>query len=74
MKKYFAILLFGMSLFISCNDSKNLTEPQIETKLVIDNGYYAKVDNTNSGENVYSVVVQYHVEGSDFIIGNYDIE
>jgi hypothetical protein len=75
----FVVLLISLCcsslvLMTSCKDSRDLTEPQVEAKLVVDDGYYSKVETTNSGENIYSVVIQYHVEGSDFIIGNYDIQ
>lgn len=68
------ISLSGFVLISSCKDSSNLTEPQTAAKLVVDNGYYTKVETTTSGDNNYSVVLQYHAEGSDFIIGDYDIQ
>ena len=68
------ISFMSLLLITSCKDSKDITEPTVEAKLVIDDGYYTKDESTNPNENTYSVVIKYHVEGSDFIIGSYAIQ
>jgi hypothetical protein len=71
-----ATLLFVASsvhlfLLISCNKS---TEPIQYLRLVIENGFYSKVESTNSNEIQYEIEFTYFVQGEECNWGGYSIE
>lgn len=71
-----ALLFMGIStinivLLSSCNNS---TEPKESQRLIIENGFYDKVETTDSNDIQYAVEFTYYVKGEECNWGGYYIQ
>ncbi|MEW6509299.1 MAG: hypothetical protein AB1432_16330 [Bacteroidota bacterium] len=58
-------------LLSSCNNS---TEPKKSQRLIIEDGYYSKVESNTSSEILYAIEFIYYVKGEECNWGGYHIK
>ena len=68
---FFVVSSNSLFLFSFCNKS---TEPIEYLRLVIENGFYEKVESTYSNEIKYEIEFTYYVKGEECNWGGYSIQ
>ncbi|NOX64688.1 MAG: hypothetical protein GXO85_02545 [Chlorobi bacterium] len=68
---FLGIILINLFLLSSCDNSTELIEEQ---RLIIENGYFNKVESINSDENNYAIEFTYYVKGEECNWGGYSIQ
>ena len=68
---FFVSITASVFLLSSCNSS---TEPKESQRLFIEDGFYSKVETTNSNDIQYKVEFVYYVKGEECNWGGYHIK